>query len=123
MEEVLTDAAMCGGRVDECSLGKVSASDSSSTDADPVVYKLVRVEGDGRLVPATDDEVMEVEDLLEDDKSEPPVVKEHEHTEVFVSCNRFSSKKSGLDGTEGGAGGCDWEAGTTRRPYDILKAL
>ncbi|KAG6593544.1 Telomere repeat-binding protein 4, partial [Cucurbita argyrosperma subsp. sororia] len=38
--------------------------------ADPVVYKLVRVDGDGRFVPATDDEVMEVEDLLEDDKSE-----------------------------------------------------
>ncbi|KAA8544809.1 hypothetical protein F0562_019600 [Nyssa sinensis] len=38
--------------------------------ADPVVYKLVRVEGDGRLVPATEDEVMEVEDLFGDVKSE-----------------------------------------------------
>lgn len=38
--------------------------------SDPVVYKLVRVDGDGRLVPATDDEVMVVEDLLKDDKNE-----------------------------------------------------
>ncbi|KAF4399343.1 hypothetical protein G4B88_022426 [Cannabis sativa] len=38
--------------------------------ADPVVYKLVRVECDGRFVPATDDEVMEVEDFLVDDKTE-----------------------------------------------------
>ncbi|KAL0463798.1 UNVERIFIED_CONTAM: hypothetical protein Slati_0267400 [Sesamum latifolium] len=37
--------------------------------ADPVVYQLARVDGDGRLVPATEDEVMAVEDLLEDDKS------------------------------------------------------
>ncbi|CAN0877953.1 Telomere repeat-binding protein 4 [Linum grandiflorum] len=35
--------------------------------ADPIVYKLVRVEGDGRFVPATDDEVMEVADLFLDD--------------------------------------------------------
>ncbi|KAH9620104.1 hypothetical protein KSS87_009886 [Heliosperma pusillum] len=33
--------------------------------ADPVVYKLVKVDYDGRLVPATDDELMEVESLLE----------------------------------------------------------
>ncbi|KAL2899674.1 Protein RUBCNL-like [Bienertia sinuspersici] len=38
--------------------------------ADPVVYKLVRVGFDGRFVPATDDELMEVENLLELEKSE-----------------------------------------------------
>ncbi|GAB2293295.1 hypothetical protein Dimus_027500 [Dionaea muscipula] len=38
--------------------------------ADPVVYKLVRVDTDGRLIPATDDELMEVEDLLENEKDE-----------------------------------------------------
>lgn len=37
---------------------------------DPVVYKLVRVDFDGRLVPATDDELMEVENLLELEKSD-----------------------------------------------------
>ncbi|GMH03797.1 hypothetical protein Nepgr_005636 [Nepenthes gracilis] len=36
---------------------------------DPVVYKLVRVDFDGKLIPATDDELMEVEDLLEYEKS------------------------------------------------------
>ncbi|CAH1425414.1 unnamed protein product [Lactuca virosa] len=47
----------------------ITCSDSSKQIADPVVYKLARVEGDGRLVPATDDEVMEVEDLLDDKSS------------------------------------------------------
>lgn len=42
--------------------------------ADPIVYQLVRVDGDGRLVPATQDEIMVVEDLLEDDKCEPKLV-------------------------------------------------
>ncbi|PHU24475.1 hypothetical protein BC332_09582 [Capsicum chinense] len=41
---------------------------------DPIVYQLVRVDGDGRLVPATQDEIMVVEDLLEDDKCEPKLV-------------------------------------------------
>ncbi|CAK9310597.1 unnamed protein product [Citrullus colocynthis] len=49
--------------------------------ADPVVYKLVRVDGDGRFVPATDDEVMEVEDLLEDGKNEKV-----EDAEQIVGC-------------------------------------
>ncbi|XP_021716510.1 uncharacterized protein LOC110684364 [Chenopodium quinoa] len=39
-------------------------------EADPIVYKLVRVDFDGRFVPATDDELMEVEDLLELEKSD-----------------------------------------------------
>ncbi|XP_027125345.1 uncharacterized protein [Coffea arabica] len=39
-------------------------------EPDPVVYKLVRVDGEGRLVPATDEEVLVVEDLLEDEKPE-----------------------------------------------------
>ncbi|XP_055825678.1 uncharacterized protein LOC129894159 isoform X2 [Solanum dulcamara] len=42
--------------------------------AHPIVYQLVRVDGDGRLVPATQDEIMVVEDLLEDDKCEPKLV-------------------------------------------------
>lgn len=42
--------------------------------ADPVVYKLVRLEGDGRLVPATDDDFVEVENLLEDDNGELNIV-------------------------------------------------
>ncbi|KAA0059406.1 uncharacterized protein E5676_scaffold347G001180 [Cucumis melo var. makuwa] len=74
----------CGGFSMETEVGIVenerkivesgAAEDGSTLSpnqiADPVVYKLVRVDGDGRFVPATDDEVMEVEDLLEDDKNE-----------------------------------------------------
>ncbi|PWA49701.1 hypothetical protein CTI12_AA480240 [Artemisia annua] len=41
----------------------ITRSDNTKQIADPVVYKLARVEGDGRLVPATDDEVMEAEFL------------------------------------------------------------
>ncbi|XP_057977707.1 uncharacterized protein LOC131164490 isoform X2 [Malania oleifera] len=55
------------GQFEESTVGQSSLPKQI---ADPVVYKLVRVEGDGRLVPATDDELMEVEELLEYDKSE-----------------------------------------------------
>ncbi|EYU45881.1 hypothetical protein MIMGU_mgv1a005063mg [Erythranthe guttata] len=50
---------------------KANAEDctTSNMSADPIVYQLVRVDGNGRLVPATEDEVMAVEDLLEIDKS------------------------------------------------------
>ncbi|XP_057797125.1 uncharacterized protein LOC131013123 isoform X2 [Salvia miltiorrhiza] len=52
-------------------LGDEEARDEdfrSQDTADPIVYQLVRVDGNGRLVPATDDEVIAVEDLIEDDK-------------------------------------------------------
>ncbi|XP_058078246.1 uncharacterized protein LOC131226654 isoform X2 [Magnolia sinica] len=102
MEEVFIDVETDGGdHVYETSLGKISSSESSSTDADPVVYKLVRVEGDGRLVPATDDEVMEVEDSLEDDKIEPPLVKDPAHTEGYISNDGFSSKTADFESLEG----------------------
>ncbi|KAL2522798.1 TRF-like 3 [Forsythia ovata] len=52
--------------------------------SDPVVYQLVRVDGNGRLVPATEDEVMAVEDLLEDNKSENRFVSNSGQT---VECN------------------------------------
>lgn len=71
----------------------VAASNSVSSclqeeTADPIVYKLVRVDGDGRLVPATDDEVMAVEDLLEDDKCEVGQVIDAEQT---VECNKIEA--------------------------------
>ncbi|XP_059643151.1 uncharacterized protein LOC132285009 isoform X2 [Cornus florida] len=81
----------------------VEANDDANfedgTVADPVVYKLVRVEGDGRLVPATDDEVMEVEDLLEDDKSEMPFAADTGQTVGCTSNNGFPSGKTRLEGT------------------------
>ncbi|KAJ9179391.1 hypothetical protein P3X46_011182 [Hevea brasiliensis] len=63
------------GKFEEAGFGKTYSSLSSTKQlTDPVVYKLVRVEGDGRLVPATDDEVMEVKGLLIDEKSEMHIV-------------------------------------------------
>ncbi|KAF8388753.1 hypothetical protein HHK36_025433 [Tetracentron sinense] len=99
-------------RLEEISGGKTSSSTSSLKQiADPVVYKLVRVtyasvvvadvEGDGRLVPATDDEVMEVEDLLEDDKSEMPLVEDTGQMEGCISNEMFSYEKANLVGSEG----------------------
>ncbi|KAG6415832.1 hypothetical protein SASPL_123251 [Salvia splendens] len=58
----------------ETVVGMLGDDDARSGDfplqdtADPVVYQLVRVDGNGRLVPATDDEVITAEDLFEDDK-------------------------------------------------------
>ncbi|CAL9117748.1 unnamed protein product [Musa textilis] len=70
-------------------------NDKKTCDSEPVVYQLVRVEGDGRLVPATDDEVMEVEQLLEGEKSE---VKAIRNDKGCLSGEVFS--KSDLEGIE-----------------------
>lgn len=67
----------------------------------PVVYKLVRVEGDGRLVPATDDEIMEVKDLLEDGKSVMHIVTETGQT---VGCNPNEVSSSGMPHLENSEG-------------------
>lgn len=48
------------------------------------------MDGDGRLVPATDDEVMEVEDLLEDFKVEMPFVADTGQTVECASKEEFS---------------------------------
>ncbi|CAL9045913.1 unnamed protein product [Musa banksii] len=72
-------------------------NDKKICDSEPVVYQLVRVEGDGRLVPATDDEVIEVEQLLEDKKSDLAKVKAVGHDEQCISNEVFS--KSELEGT------------------------
>lgn len=62
---------------------------------------MLQVEGDGRLVPATDDELMEVENLLEDDKGELPFVEEHRYPKECISSDGFSSEKAGLESSEG----------------------
>nr|XP_029119398.1 uncharacterized protein LOC105041815 isoform X6 [Elaeis guineensis] len=71
--------------------GKIVASD-------PVVYQLVRVEGDGRLVPATDDEVMEVEHLLEEDKSGLASDEATKYFDGCVSNEGLPSKTSDFEG-------------------------
>uniref|UniRef100_A0A1D1XQE9 Telomere repeat-binding protein 6 n=1 Tax=Anthurium amnicola TaxID=1678845 RepID=A0A1D1XQE9_9ARAE len=52
----------------------ICSSTPQRQTADSVIYQLVRVEGDGTLIPATDDEVMEVEHMLEDDKKDLPSI-------------------------------------------------
>ncbi|CAK9179899.1 unnamed protein product [Ilex paraguariensis] len=81
----------------EESVVKTSSAPSSSPKhiADPVVYKLVRVQGNGRLVPATDDEVMEVADLLEDDKGDTG------QTVGCTSLDGLPSSKTQLNHIEG----------------------
>ncbi|KAI6671742.1 hypothetical protein NL676_006627 [Syzygium grande] len=75
-------------------VGKISPSISPTKQiSDPVVYKLVRVEGDGRLVPATDDEIMEVVDLLKDDTNEMHIVPEPGQA-MGISIEDSSSGKS-----------------------------
>lgn len=51
------------------------------------------MEGDGRLVPATDDEIMEVVDLLKDDNSEMHIVAESGQA-MGISIEDSSSGKS-----------------------------
>ncbi|KAI3463231.1 hypothetical protein Pfo_019894 [Paulownia fortunei] len=71
--------------------------------ADPVVYQLVRVDGNGRLVPATDDEVMAVEDLLEDDKSKvrTPDTGQTLECSTTYGCGPCGSNKVQFKGSEG----------------------
>ncbi|XP_071741965.1 uncharacterized protein [Rutidosis leptorrhynchoides] len=47
----------------------MTCSDSSKKIVDPVVYKLARVVGDEIYIPATDDEVMKFEDLIDHNSS------------------------------------------------------
>lgn len=75
-------------------VGKTSPSTSPTKHvSDPVVYKLVRVEGDGTLVPATDDEFMEVVDLINDNPNKMHIVEEPGQA-VGISMEDSSSGKS-----------------------------
>ncbi|TKY64285.1 Telomere repeat-binding protein 6 [Spatholobus suberectus] len=80
-----------------------SALSSPKQISNPIVYKLVRVEGDGRLVPATDDEVMEVGDFLEYESSEMHVVADTGQSLECISIERSSSGKLRLECSEGTA--------------------
>lgn len=68
-------------------------------NAGPVIYKLVRVEGDGTFVPATDDELIEVEDLLQDDKSVIPLIDDQGHFEGSFN-EGLSLMEAALEGLE-----------------------
>ncbi|XP_057861007.2 uncharacterized protein LOC131069536 isoform X2 [Cryptomeria japonica] len=70
-------------------LGKEGASNTKER-ANPRVYKLVRVEGDGTFVPATEDEV---EHLLEDDRDQN-YVKSHKKNIISDSMSKSLDKDS-----------------------------
>jgi hypothetical protein len=59
------------------------------------------VEGDGRLVPATDDELMEVESLLIDDRCGKHVVADPGQTVGCISNEGSSSGIAQLESLEG----------------------
>ncbi|GMI93670.1 TRF-like 6 [Hibiscus trionum] len=69
--------------------------------ADPVVYKLVRVDGNGQLVPATDDELMVVEGLLENEKYETHIVADTGQALGCISNEVSSSGMPQLESSEG----------------------
>ncbi|CAN6478314.1 unnamed protein product [Victoria cruziana] len=105
-----------GKHLDVGSLVRADGSLSSSKPiADPVVYKLVRVEGDGTLVPATDDEVIEVEDLLEEDKVERPLLEESGQNERFVSSDDPSCRGGDDEDSEGLAQSESLDSGPKKR--------
>ncbi|KAG1358799.1 hypothetical protein COCNU_08G002450 [Cocos nucifera] len=64
---------------------------------DMLVNLFIKVEGDGRLVPATDDEVMEVEHLLEEDKSGLALDEPTKHFDGCISNERLPSRKSDFE--------------------------
>ncbi|KAK8524754.1 hypothetical protein V6N12_029609 [Hibiscus sabdariffa] len=66
-----------------------------------VVYKLVRVDGNGQLVPATDDELMEVEGLMENEKHETHIVADTGQALGCISNEVSSSGMPQLESSEG----------------------
>ncbi|KAI5422438.1 uncharacterized protein LOC127076300 isoform X2 [Lathyrus oleraceus] len=102
METVIGVDDYDDGKLDDSGVDRSSSALSSPKQiSNPVVYKLVRVEGDGRLVPATDDEVMEVEDFLEYENSEMRVVADTGQSLECISIERSSSGKLRLECSEG----------------------
>ncbi|KAK1575724.1 hypothetical protein Q3G72_007833 [Acer saccharum] len=102
METVVGVERYDEGKFEESGFEKSSSSLSSpKLGADPVVYKLVRIEGDGRFVPATDDEIMEVGNLLADDKIEMHLVADTGQTGGCISSERTSSGIPQLENSEG----------------------
>ncbi|XP_057455095.1 uncharacterized protein LOC130746477 isoform X2 [Lotus japonicus] len=97
-----------------------SALSSPKQVANPIVYKLVRVEGDGRLVPATDDEVKKVEGFLEYENSEMRVVADTGQSLECISIERSSSGKLRLECPEGTA---EADLGKLNARFQILQKV
>lgn len=73
---------------------------SSNQIENPVVYKLVRVAQDGRLVPATDEEMLEVKDLVENNENDISVVPDPGQYE-YITDEGSPSQFLQLDSLEG----------------------
>ncbi|CAH8381389.1 unnamed protein product [Eruca vesicaria subsp. sativa] len=74
---------------------------SENQIGNPVVYKLVRVAQDGRLVPATDEEMLEVKDLVENNENDMPIVADPGQTEECIFDEGSPSQFLQLDSFEG----------------------
>ncbi|GAA0139111.1 hypothetical protein LIER_00725 [Lithospermum erythrorhizon] len=91
---------------------------TGQVDADPVVYKLVRVDGNGRLVPATDEEFRAVEDLLVEDKSENLMMDTAQSVECSGMWNTHSSEDT-VSGNLGDMAGTLTSHGTEAAPKNL----
>ncbi|KAA3479195.1 Telomere repeat-binding 6-like protein [Gossypium australe] len=102
MEKVVEVEGSDEGKFEETGLETSNFVLSSPKNVtDPVVYKLVRVDGNGRLVPATDDELMEVEGLLENEKRETHIVSD---TGQALGCISNEVSPSGMPQLESSEG-------------------
>ncbi|KAG8059261.1 hypothetical protein GUJ93_ZPchr0002g26154 [Zizania palustris] len=70
---------------------------NKNRSSDPVVYQLVRVEGDGTLVPATEDEFLQFEHFLHDEKVDLPSIDDVPHVEKYFTNDRFTLKKPNFE--------------------------
>ncbi|AEE29593.1 TRF-like 3 [Arabidopsis thaliana] len=74
---------------------------STNQIGNPVTYKLVRVAGDGSLVPATDEEMLEVKNLLEKNEQDMPVLPDPIQTEEYIPDEGSPSQFLQLENFEG----------------------
>ncbi|CAA7056621.1 unnamed protein product [Microthlaspi erraticum] len=91
------------GEMFQDSIAQTRCASLSSTNqtGNPVVYKLVRVAQDGRLVPATDEEMLEVKDLLENNENDMPTVPDPGQTEEDILDNWSPSQFLQLESFDG----------------------
>ncbi|KAJ6704222.1 TRF-LIKE 3 [Salix viminalis] len=101
-------------KLKECGINNSTSLSSPKQISDPVVYKLVRLEGDGRIVPATDDELIEVESLLIDEKCEMHVVADPGQTVGCISNEGSSTGIAQLESLEGLLQSRNKEAGSDK---------
>ncbi|KAF8047484.1 hypothetical protein N665_3001s0002 [Sinapis alba] len=74
---------------------------STKQSGNPAVYRLVRVARDGTLVPATDEEMVEVKDLLGNSENDTPIVPDARQTEEYIPDEGSPSQFLQLDSFEG----------------------